>query len=348
MLFVLLCVMFKKGLKLIVVAITVLLLFNCNAVWYGLQQGRGQLKIVWQAKPLNDFLEDENFPDSLKSKVRLVEDIKRFAFDSLGIKPIKNYTKMYDQKGKPGMYVVTACKPYNLKSYQWSFPFLGDFSYKGYFNVKKAKKEALKLADEGYDTDISEVNAWSTLGWFKDPVMSSMLKKTPGNLARLLIHELTHGTIFVKNNVQLNENLATFIGDKGAILFLRHHYGINSAELINHLQEHEDLDKIRHHLLIGAQELKRFYTDHLEDTITIIQKRAKINSIIFSMDTLSLNSYVRVENLKNRVDSLNNTFFSDFLMYREDQNALEIQFQNEFNGDFHYFFDHFKRKYATL
>lgn len=340
--------MFKKGVKLFAVVITVLLLFNCNAVWYGLQQGRGQLKIVWQAKPLNDYLEDASFPDSLKRKVRLVKDIKKFAFDSLGIEPIKNYTKMYDQKGQPGMYVVTACEPYELKSYKWSFPFLGEFSYKGYFNKNKAEKEALKLAQKGFDTDIGEVNAWSTLGWFKDPVMSSMLNKTSGNLARLLIHELTHGTIFVKNNVQLNENLATFIGDKGAILFLKHHYGENSNELTSHLQEHQDLDKMRHHLLIGAQQLKEFYNSSDSSNISVDQKNKQIKSIIFSMDTLSLNSYRRVNVLKNKVHSLNNTFFSDFLMYREDQKLLEAQFQNDFNGDFHLFFDHFKQKYATL
>ena len=305
--------MLKKSFKIGFLFLALICVVNCNSILYGIQQGKGQLNIVWSAKPLDKFLGDKNYPDSLKSKIRLIQEIKKFAFDSLGIYPSKNYTNMFDQKGKPGMYVVTACAPFALETYTWEFPVVGEFSYKGYFKKKKALREARKLKKEGYDTDIGEVNAWSTLGWFKDPIMSSMLKKNEGQLARLLIHELTHGTIFVKNDVQFNENLASFIGDKGAILFLEHKYGKKSKEMASYFGQLSDLKKIRAHMHAGARKLKEFY-DKKGILITQLEKRKKINEIIDSMDTLSLSSSARIKSSQSQKDSLNNTFFTDFLI----------------------------------
>ena len=339
--------MLKKSFKIILLLFALVCVVNCSSIWYGIQQGKGQLNIVWSAKPLDKFLDDKNYPDSLKSKIRIIKEIKQFAFDSLGIYPSKNYTKMFDQEGKPGMYVVTACDPFALNPYNWSFPIVGEFSYKGYFKKKKAIREAKRLKKEGYDTDIGEVNAWSTLGWFKDPVMSSMLKKNEGQLARLLIHELTHGTIFVKNDVQFNENLASFIGDKGAILFLEHKYGKDSKEMEYYLGQLSDLQKIRAHMHRGASELKLFYDEKGAEKPEL-EKREKINSILDSMDTLSLSSFRRVRSIQLQKDSLNNTFFTDFLMYREDQKKLEKVFNEEFGGDFERYFNSLKEKYTTL
>ncbi len=339
--------MIKRGLKICAGLFIILCLFNCKSSCYGVQQGIGQLKIVWKSEPLENYLNNAVYPDSLKFKIRLIHEIKQFAIDSLGIYPSKNYTKMYDQKGAPGMYVVTACEPFALEPYQWSFPIVGEFSYKGFFKKKRAIKEAELLKKKGYDTDIGEVNAWSTLGWFRDPVMSSMLKKTEGRLASLLIHELTHGTIFVKNDVQFNENLASFIGDKGALLFLKQKYSDESIEINNYLGELSDLQKIRAHMHKAAEQLKAFYKEN-KDLKPKKRKQEKINKIIMDMDTLSLNSFEKVSHIQALKDTLNNTFFTDFLMYREDQKKLEKTFNEEFKGDFNLYFNFLKKKYNTL
>lgn len=339
--------MIKKTLKYLLLLITIVCLFNCNSIWYGIQQGKGQLNIVWKAKPLQKYLEDPDYPDSLKQKIRLIDEIKQFAYDSLGIYPSKNYTKMFDQKGEPGMYVVTACEPYALIPYKWSFPIVGEFSYKGYFKKKKAVKEAKKLKEDGFDVDIGEVNAWSTLGWFKDPVMSSMLAKSEGQLARLLIHELTHGTIFVKNDVQFNENLASFIGDKGAILFLENKYGKGSEVMNTYLGELKDLTRIRAHMHRAAKKLKGFYASN-KGREPKNEKKELIQQMLMDMDTLSLSSFKRVKAIQAQKNNLNNTFFTDFLMYREDQKALEKVFQEEFDADFDKYFTYLKEQYTTL
>lgn len=314
---------------------------------YGVAQGRGQLKIIFGSEPVEDFLKDPNYPDSLKAKLKLVAEIKSYATDSLGINPSENYEKLFDQKGKPVMWVVTGCNQDSLVPYKWSFPFLGEFSYKGFFDKEKAQEEYEKLVEEGYDADVGIVNAWSTLGWFKDPIMSSMLEKSPGQLARVIIHELTHGTLFVKNDIQFNENLASFVGDKGAVIFLRSKYGEDSPEMKSYMQDMEDMATVRSYLLGKTSELKSFYSTASKDEVKQL-KREKIKSIILGVDSLKVNKPWKYKKIIAQADSINNTFFTSFLTYREDQNKLENEFQNTFNSDFKKYLDHLKEKYPSL
>ena len=211
-----------------------------NLVVYGISQGIGQVTMVWKAQPIEKVLKDDTFPDSLKQKLILIQEIKKFAIDSLGINPSNNYTTVYNQQDKPVLYTVTACEPYTFKAKEWTFPFLGTVSYKGFFNKHAAQKEIYTLRQQGYDVDVYSPSGWSTLGWFTDPIQTNMLKQTDGNLANLIIHELTHGTIYIKDNVTFNENLANFIGDKGAELFLIHKFGINSTPYIEYEQHKKD------------------------------------------------------------------------------------------------------------
>src|SRR5690606_37209971 len=110
---------------------------------------------------------------------------------------------------------------------------VGKVSYKGFFKEEDAEREAIRLEEMGYETKIRIVNAWSTLGWFKDPIMTSMLEDEPGDIANVIIHELSHGTIYVKNDAEYSENLANFIGDMGSYWFLESKYGKGSDEYLD-------------------------------------------------------------------------------------------------------------------
>ena len=176
-------------------------LFNFRLVAYGITQLKGQLSIVWHAKPIAEALSDPAFPDSLKQKLKLVEEIKKFAIDSLGLRATENYSTLYDQQGKALLMNLTAAEKFELKAYTWNFPLLGEVSYKGFFDFKKGKSEAEELERKNYDVEYSSVSAWSTLGWFRDPIFSGMLKRNEGQLAELIIHEMTHATIYLKSSV---------------------------------------------------------------------------------------------------------------------------------------------------
>ena len=324
-----------------------LCMFNCSSILYGLKQGAGQLKIVREAKQLDHFLALEEYPDSLKRKLRLVKEIKQYCKDSLGLSSGDNYAKMFDQKGNPGMYVVTASQEYELKSYQWSFPFLGKFSYKGYFDLEKAKSERAKLKGEGYDTDLAEVNAWSTLGWFEDPVMSSMLRLSDGKLARVLIHEITHYNVFIKNDIQYNENLASFIGDKGAKKFLTDKYGKDSEQLKNFEMFLHDIELFTSYMMEKSIELSKYYSE-MDTSASNAEalKKEKIKTLILGLQEQDFKSTRLVKRLIADVSSINNTFFTDFLMYRKENAEMEKEFSEGFKGNIELFIIEQKRKYG--
>src|SRR5258706_3777046 len=134
--------------------ITVLAIAFWDLVRYGAEQGYGQWNIVWNARPVEEFLTDPQFPDSLKAQLHLIEEVRKYAIDSLGLKDTKNYKTLYDQKGEEVMWVVLACEPFQLKPKEWKFPVVGAVPYKGFFDKAKALALRRELEDEGYDVII--------------------------------------------------------------------------------------------------------------------------------------------------------------------------------------------------
>jgi predicted aminopeptidase len=105
----------KKIFFAVVLVVAILVVWNWSLVYYGIRQGMGQLEIVWNARPVEEFLQDPSFPDSLKQKLRLIDEIRKYAIDSLGLKDTKNYKTLYDQKNQEVMWVVQACEPFALQ-----------------------------------------------------------------------------------------------------------------------------------------------------------------------------------------------------------------------------------------
>ena len=251
--------MFKKIFLGLLGILFILGLYYRELVSYGYMQAKGQLQILFNTQPVAEVLKNPSFPDSLKQRLRLIGEIKQFAVDSLGLDSSGSYTEFYDQHGKPILWVLTASEKYRLVPREWDFPVIGTFAYKGFFDTTRADKERQLLISEGFDTQLNEVSAWSTLGFFKDPILSSMLYRGEGSLANLIIHEMTHGTLFVKNNLELNENLASFVGDYGAIRFLTAKYGAKSPELEKYEFRKRYNDAISQHIVRGAKQLDSLY-----------------------------------------------------------------------------------------
>ena len=315
-------------------SLTIWAAFNWSLVTYGWGQLKGQMHIVRNARPLSEVLKDENFPDSLKAKIRFIDVIAKFAVDSLGLKRSKNYTTLYDQQNKPLLWVITASDKYTLNAYHWRFPFLGNVSYKGFFDYQKGMTEDSILRTEGYDTDYGEVSAWSTLGWFNDPILSNMLKRTDGQLAELIIHEMTHATVYLKSNVDLNENLASMIGEEGAIRFLKFHFGENSPELLDYLYRKEDYDLFSKQMLIGRDKLDSLYKkiENDDEAQKSNLKTQLIREIVLSMDTVSFQRKKRYNTLfDERLP--NNAYFMNFVRYDSQKEEMRKSLTEKFNGN---------------
>ena len=342
--------MIKKISLTLFFLIVFFLIINYDLVIYGISQAQGQLTIIRNAKPIAEVLEDPQFPDSLKTNLRLINDIKKFAFDSLGINFSDNYSTVYDQKGKELMFVVTACEPFILQSKEWSFPLVGSFSYKGFFDEKKAQKLENELKEEGLDTNIRTAGGWSTLGWFQDPILSNMLADDEADFAELIIHELTHGTLFVKDSVRFNENLATFIGIKGAELYLSAKYGSGNKILTDYQQQWRDRNKLTNHILKGAYYLDSMYQAMDQNQPMESKHKMKeiaIDSIVNSMDTLDLAYKQKYLDYYRKLKP-NNTFFMSYLRYRGEYTQLEAELTERYHGDIKKMLEEYKNKYPSL
>jgi len=307
----------------------VALALNYKLVGYGLAQAKGQMKVLWHAKPIAEVMADRQFPDSLKAKLMLVQEIKQFAIDSLGLKENDNYTTVYDQQGKEILWVVTACAPYAFEPLMHSFPLIGSFTYKGFFDHQKSVDLAKSLKKQGYDVEMRSVSGWSTLGWFSDPILSNMLADEPGDLASTIIHELTHGTIFIPDSMTFNENLATFIGNKGALNFLQEKYGATSEEYLNYEIRKEDAQLFTRYIVHAGKQLDSLYQSIINqnDAIKEKQKLLFIDKIIAGMDSLNFKNKQRFGGYFNNYRP-NNAYFISFLNYREKQQDFEIMLQD--------------------
>jgi len=189
---------------------------------YTIKQGVTMLGYLNRAVPL-EKTDNEEF-------VNLVKDIRKFAMEELGLAMSKNYTRYVELDREYLAAVVSASAKDSFRRHEWHFPVVGAMPYKGFFNIEDARKERTKLEKKDLDVWVRRVDAFSTLGWFKDPLYSYMRDYSVGRLADLIIHELVHATVFIKGQVKFNEELAEFIGSEGARLYVESRYGADSEE----------------------------------------------------------------------------------------------------------------------
>ncbi len=335
-------------LKLASVSVLLLLLLNFRLVGYGIKQGYGQLNILLKAQPVETYLQDPAWPDSLKQQIKLVQQVKQYAFDSLGIDYSDSYSKLYDQQGKPVLWVVTACRPFALENKEWHFPLLGSVSYKGFFDFEAASEEEAELAAEGWDTRLREVNGWSTLGILNDPILSNMLYRSPGSLAEVILHELTHGTIFVKSNLQLNESLASFVGEEGAVMFLKSHFGEHSTEYIEYVRSLSDYEIYSSYVLEFTVELQEVYAS-FPLQMDYQEKVARKNLAIQKFKQGLMKLPVQSERYKAFFKGLepNNAYFMAYVRYRGTTNQFRQEFA-AYNGDLKSYIADLKERHPSI
>ena len=341
----------KKAVFGILIIILTLIVWQRELIAYGIGQARGQLHILLNAQPITKVLNNPSVPDSLKQKIRLVQEIRTFAIDSLGVSDSDSYRSVYDQHGKPVLWVITACESFSLEDKQWNFPIIGSFSYKGFFDHSKALAEKKKWQEQGYDTGIRTVNAWSTLGIFDDPILSSLLFRSEGSLANTIIHELTHGTVFVKDSLKFNENLASFVGNKGAEYFLAHKYGKGSPEYQEYTAALHDRQLYSEHMLRGMRQLDSLYRTFTDDTDVATKsrkKKAQIRQILLQADTLSFNAgkySALIKKLQTQEELPNNTFFKSFARYQASLDIFEKAYTQQFDSNLKNYLAYLKKTY---
>jgi len=187
-------------------------------------------KILWRREPIGDYLGRAEVNQDTQEKLRLVLAVRDYARDVLKLNVGGSYSS-YSYVDRPDLtYVVIAAPKTELRPYTWWFPFVGSVPYKGFFSKEDAQAEVKRLQEEGYDASVRASAAFSTLGWFDDPLLSHLLRYNKVTLTDVIFHELFHNTVYVKGEGAFNESIANFVGHRAAIDFFRQRGGEQSAE----------------------------------------------------------------------------------------------------------------------
>jgi predicted aminopeptidase len=199
----------------IVIATVGLLLCACGSLRYYGQAVRGQGALIVHRRPISAMLRDESTSPQLAARLRLAQQARRFASDHLGLPDNRSYTGYVDLHRRYVVWNVFAAPRYSVEAVPQCFPIAGCVAYRGWFRQADAQADAARLLSRGDDVWVGGVPAYSTLGWFADPILSSMLGWDDDELDSTIFHELAHQLIYVKGDTAFNESFATFVQTEG-------------------------------------------------------------------------------------------------------------------------------------
>jgi predicted aminopeptidase len=203
---------------------------SCTQLGYFVQAAQGQYAVLADAKPIDDWLNDPATEAALKDRLEKVRQIRAFAAQELGLPDNGSFKTYTDLKRPFVLWNVVATPELSLKPEQWCFPIAGCVTYRGYYSKEDAQRYAVELRHKGFDVQVGGVPAYSTLGWFNDPVLSSFIQYPDVRLARLVFHELAHQVVYVPGDTQFNESFATAVEEAGVARWMEKYGDDNMRE----------------------------------------------------------------------------------------------------------------------
>jgi len=192
-----------------------LFLTGCQTCRYYTQAVCGQCQMWSRQHSIQSLLDDANTPEPLKQRLRLVLDIREFAEKELHLPANGHYLRYADLGRRHAVWNVYAAPEFSLTPKSWWYPVVGGLEYRGFFSEHEARRYAANLEKKGFDVYVGGVSAYSTLGWFRDPVLNTFIHDDDTDLAELLFHELGHQRLFVSGDTDFNEAFATAVAEEG-------------------------------------------------------------------------------------------------------------------------------------
>ena len=236
---------------------------GCGTIRFYSQAIRGQAEILSNARPVAEVMRDAQVPLSVKRKLAVVQDARRFSIAQLGLPGDRQYDRYTDLHRSHVSWVVFAAPEFSVKAKTWWYPLLGRLEYRGYFAKSDAENEAARLKARGLEVFVGEVEAYSTLGWFRDPIINTFLHRPDAELAELIFHELTHVKLFLAGDTDFNEAFATANAEDAVRRWLSAKGDLRGlAGYEASLAKDREVIRL---LLDTRQKLKRLYADKSRD-----------------------------------------------------------------------------------
>jgi len=229
----------------------------------------GQLNLMSRAIPIEQALNSDTLSEQRRYQLEYILDVRRYAIEELGLTAGRNYTTYVDIGDEAVAYNLSAAAKDSLTPYTWNFPFVGTIPYLGFFSFDAAREYQQHLVDLGYDTVLYPIESYSTLGLFPDPITSAMCDRGESELADLIIHDLTHGTIYATGDSNYSENVATFVGHLGSQRYLADRYGENS-DLVQRAKADLHATELHNEFLAQLRRrLEEYYASDLSKEVKI-------------------------------------------------------------------------------
>jgi predicted aminopeptidase len=253
---------------------------------YVLQAGLGQGELWSLARPVSQVLNDPRVDERTKALLREANGILSYA-EGNGLSRKGNYGQYVELDRGAVVWFLAAAQPLKLEAEKWRFPLVGSFPYLGWFDATEARQIRERLKRRGLDVYMRPVHAFSTGGWLDDPILSTMLSPDEDAfryLTNILLHELTHANIFINNQTNFNESIASFVGDTMAEQYLEARFGKESQELAKY---REELDKSRTRGARFAQAyklLEKLYASKKSERSKLAEKQKITRGLMLELD----------------------------------------------------------------
>jgi predicted aminopeptidase len=280
-----------------------------SSLQYLLIQGYFQLEMLAGREPIQTVLTRDGLDQATRQKLEKVLDIRDFGAARLGMAAGGNYSTINLHWSRE-LWNVTASEELAFRPKLWWFPIVGSIPYKGFFARTAAEAEGQGLQALGLDVAVRPVGAYSTLGWFNDPLLPSMLDLEEAELANLILHELTHATVFIPGRIDFNEQLASFVARVATTRYLEARHGRGSPEVLALEARRRDGERVETFMVTFSKELDDVYQQQIPDD----EKRRKKASILEGAAARFAALPFESETLRSRpLRPLNN---ADLLQYR--------------------------------
>ena len=323
---------------------TVCVTSGCSSIDYLGQSASGHIHLLAAARPVKDAIADPTTPEALRKRLELTQRMREFAVTELKEPDNGSYRSYADLKRSAAVWNVVAAPELSLKLQTWCFPVVGCVGYRGYYELAAANEAAEPLKRAGFEVDVYEVPAYSTLGWMNwiggDPLLNTFVQWPEGELSRLIFHELAHQVVYAPGDTTFNESFATAVERIGSQRWLE----ANASADVREKQALTEARRHDFHVLVRAwrAKLDALYRGDLPDADKRVQKAALYAGMRADYEALKRDRWNGYKGYDHWFATANNAALGAQAAYDDQVGAFERLFVVE-GSDFDRFYAEVKR-----